>query len=188
MKQDEFRKIMKKSRHEGCRMLFDEYCNYVYAIVFNRLRSCASREDIDECVGDIFSDVYRYFDYDGSFEGDMSGFIGTVARRRSSYYYNRLTKNSNESVSLDDDEIQEVCSGDDVENEVSRNEFQHFLIDKITELGEPDYTIIIQKYYYNRTSSEISRIVSMTPEAVRMRCGRALKKLKAILEKSEIIM
>ncbi len=187
MKQEEFRKITKKSRQKGYRMLFDEYCNYVYAIVFNRLRSCASREDIDECVGDVFSDVYRYFDSDGSFEGDMSGFIGTVARRKSSYYYNRLAS-GNDSLPLDDEEVQAVRSGDDVENEVSQNEFQHLLIEKIAELGEPDFTIIIQKYYYNRTSSEIARIVSMTPEAVRMRCGRALKKLKTILENSGITL
>ena len=187
MKQDEFRRITKKSRHDGYRVLFDEYCNFVYAIVFNRLRSCASREDIDECVGDVFSDVYRYFDSNGSFSGDMSGFIGIVARRKSSYYYKRLAK-GNDSVSLDDEEVQAVQSGDDVENEVSQNEFQHLLIDKISELGEPDYTIIIQKYYYNRTSSEIAKMLSMTPEAVRMRSGRALKKLRDILEKSGIIM
>ena len=57
---------------------------------------------------------------------------------------------------------------------------------KIEELGYPDSVIIIQKYYYNRTSRQIAAALSMKPSAVRMRCGRALKKLKKILSELEI--
>ena len=36
----ELRARMKKSPAEARRALFDEYCNYVYAIVINKLRNC----------------------------------------------------------------------------------------------------------------------------------------------------
>ena len=56
------------------------------------------------------------------------------------------------------------------------------ILEKIAELGEPDSTIIIQKYYYGRTSKEISEMLSITPEHIRVRNSRAVRKLKDMLE------
>ena len=92
MTQKEFRKAAALSEENAQRSLFDEYFNYVYTIVFSRLRSCASREDIEECVGDVFADVYMQFDERKAFNGDPTGFVGTVARRKAADMYNRLTK------------------------------------------------------------------------------------------------
>ncbi|MBQ3947049.1 MAG: sigma-70 family RNA polymerase sigma factor [Ruminococcus sp.] len=49
------------------------------------------------------------------------------------------------------------------------------------ELGEPDSIIIIQKYYYERNAKEIGRLIGMNAAAVRMRCTRAIKKLRSLL-------
>lgn len=187
MTQEEFRSEMKISEENAFRKLFDEYCSYVYTIVFNRLRSCASRSDIDECVGDVFSSIYRSFNKDGLHEGDMSGFIGIIARRKAAQYYNRLTFVKN-PLPLDDDEILLLRSDDDVERTVADNQLQQIILDKIIELGEPDSTIILQKYYYNRSASEISEIVHMKPENIRVRSGRAVKKLKELLENAGITL
>ena len=48
-------------------------------------------------------------------------------------------------------------------------------------MGIPDSDIIIQKFYYNMNSSEIADKHSMSPASVRMRCSRALKKLRELL-------
>ena len=48
-------------------------------------------------------------------------------------------------------------------------------------LGEPEATMIIHKYYYNMRSGEIGKKLSMPAGTVRVRCSRALKKLKALL-------
>ena len=60
------------------------------------------------------------------------------------------------------------------------------LLGKIRDLGEPDSTIILMKYYYGRSAKDIAGAVSLTPENVRVRSGRALKKLRGILEKAGI--
>ena len=41
--------------------------------------------------------------------------------------------------------------------------------------------IILQKFYYDRSSAEIATMLSMKASAVRMRAARALKKLKMVL-------
>ncbi|MBR3026226.1 MAG: sigma-70 family RNA polymerase sigma factor [Oscillospiraceae bacterium] len=167
------------------RKIFDEYCGYVHTIVFNILRSSAEREDIEECVGDVFADVYRYFDSDSEREGDIKGFIATIARRKALRYLKKLSSGKN-IFSTDDNEFEQIRSSDDVENEVSDTEIQKLLIEKINELGEPDCSILIHKYYYNRTSTEISEIMNISPQSVRVRSSRALKKLRKALEKSGI--
>lgn len=174
------------SDEEACRAVFEEYCSYVHTVVFNIIRNCGTREDIEECTADIFSDIYRYFDDQTERDGDIKGFIGTVARRKALRYRSKLV--SKESISsIDDDEnFTDISSDDDIEEEVSASELRKIIIKKIKDLGEPDSTIIIQKYYFNRTSKEISDIVSLSQQAVRVRCFRALKKLKEIFEHSEI--
>jgi RNA polymerase sigma-70 factor (ECF subfamily) len=55
------------------------------------------------------------------------------------------------------------------------------LYDKVEELGEPDSTIIIQKYFFGRSSKEIAEIVQISSDNVRARCSRAVKRLKDVL-------
>ncbi|WP_242838350.1 RNA polymerase sigma factor [Ruminococcus flavefaciens] len=181
MTQKEFRKAAALSEENAQRSLFDEYFNYVYTIVFSRLRSCASREDIEECVGDVFADVYMQFDERKAFNGDPTGFVGTVARRKAADIYNRLTKKRQGMVSIDDEEAAEIEAPEDTEDTVEKKELRSSLIKCVEQLGEPDSTIILQKFFFMRSSAEISKLVSMTPEAVRVRCSRALKKLRETL-------
>lgn len=178
MTHNEFRRASKNSIEDAQRMLFNEYFNYVYTIVFSRLRSCASHEDIEECVGDVFADVYMYYDDSKELSGDVSGFIGSVARRKSADVYHRLTKYGSVTVSVDDDEAMNVPAPDDTAEAVEKKEINRSLMHCIELLGEPDSTIIIQKYFFMCSSREIAELVSLTPEAVRVRCSRALKKLR----------
>ena len=59
MTDSELRELMRVSAEKGRRALFDEYCAYVYAIAAMKLKNCASREDIEECVSDVFAEIYR---------------------------------------------------------------------------------------------------------------------------------
>ena len=64
---------------------------------------------------------------------------------------------------------------------------RQLLLRKITELGEPDTSILIQKYYYDRNSREIAKLTGLTPAAVRQRCTRAVKRLKQEFSGWELI-
>nr|WP_303838497.1 sigma factor-like helix-turn-helix DNA-binding protein [Ruminococcus flavefaciens] len=54
------------------------------------------------------------------------------------------------------------------------------------ELGDPDSTIIIQQYYYNRTAKEIAKSISMSAAAVQKRSSRAKQKLRILLTEAGI--
>lgn len=177
----EYRTLMKKSPDKGQRALFDEYFSYVFSIVYGRLKNCAAREDIDECISDVFSDVFLSYDAGSRFDGELKGFISTVANRKAVNMYRRLSSEKARFTPADDKELSRIPDGTDVQNTAEGSELKAMLLKKIGELGEPDSGIILRKYYHNMTSKEIAAEVSLTPEAVRVRCGRALKKLKKML-------
>ena len=167
MTHGEYRRMLKAQKKKAQRMIFDEYYNYVYAIVHNHLRSCCGREDVDECVSDVFSDVFSSYDPDMLITGDMKGFIGIIAKRRAADYYRRLCK-APVAISIDEDQGDQIPADEDVLTNAENNELRRILLELIDSLGEPDATILVQKCFYNRNSREISDIVPLSPVMVRI--------------------
>ena len=181
MTDKELRTKLDLSPAKARREFFDEYCNYVYAIIINKLRNYCSREDIEECVGDVFIDFFKGFEKCVIRDEELKGFIGVIAKRRAVDAYRKIIKTYGKTVSIDDEEFSDIMSGENVESEAEQSERNAILLEKVHELGEPDSTIIIQQYYYNRTSMEIAESISMTASAVQKRSIRARKKLKSML-------
>ena len=180
MTDSELRELMHLSAEKGRRALFDEYCAYVYAIAAMKLKSCASREDIEECVSDIFAEIYRVCCTDNGYNGDLRGIIGIIARRTATDYFRRLSARSGRTVPIDDT-AGELCSSEDVAANAEYSELSLILHSCVAALGEPDTTIITQQYYYGRTVREIAAALKMTDSAVQKRSTRARAKLKEML-------
>ena len=177
MTDSEYRALAEVSPMKAQRKLFDEYYRYVYAVVFGRLRNTASREDIEECVSDAFSAIYQYCGSSSGHEGELRGIIGTIADRAAIKTYRRLSRRPPDS-SLDDGSADRIAAPDDIESETERAVIQQRLLDCIAELGEPDASIILLRYYYGRSSGETAAELGLTPAAVRKRCSRAAEKLR----------
>ncbi len=186
MTHSEYRLLLKTDRSKAQQALFNEYLNYVYAIAYNRLHSCGSREDIGDCVIDVFMDVFSSYDHKSDIDGDIKGFIGTVAFRKATNYYRKLCRNG--VVASLDEYAEAISSDENIAVTTENSELRTILLDLIEGLGKPDSTIIIEKFYYGRSSLEISKIVHISPIMVRVRCSRALKKLRKLLADKDITM
>ena len=177
----EFRSLMKRSQREGHRALFDEYCNYVYAIIVNVLRNCGSREDMEECLSDVFVKIYKCYSNDELREGDLKGFVGSVAKHTAIDYMRKLTSYNKRNTSMDDEDFPEMASDTSIEADTEKKDRKRLLMQMVRSLGEPDCTIIIQQYFYDRTAKEIANNIGMTAAAVQKRSTRAREKLKDML-------
>jgi RNA polymerase sigma-70 factor (ECF subfamily) len=186
MTENELRLLMAESVKKCHRVIFDTYCNYVYAIVMNVLRNCGTREDIEDCVSDVFMKIYKHIDKNTDFSGDLKSFIGTISRNTAIDAYRSVSQKNIRSISIDDENTEEFGTNDRLEENTEKKEMSRIILKKIKELGEPDSTIIIQQYYYNRTAKEISQSISMTAAAVQKRSSRARQKLKALLTEAGI--
>lgn len=181
MTDQEFKKHKDRSSDDCMKAIFDEYCNYVYIIAATKLKSCGVAEDVEECVSDVFAEVFKKIDYLGEREGDLKGFIGVIAKRKAIDMYRKLNAKADGTISTDDEGIREISSGENIIESTERSERNSILLNKIKDLGEPDTTIIIKQYYYNMTVAEIGKAISMTAAAVQKRSVRARQKLKKML-------
>jgi RNA polymerase sigma-70 factor (ECF subfamily) len=181
MTDEKLRKLLESSPDKAHRLIFDEYYNYVYTIIFNRLRSIASMEDIDECISDAFSDIFMKYDPESEYSGDIKGFVAMISQRRSIDMFRRLNARNADTVSIDGDEVIQLASSERVDELAERSETAHEVLDAVASLGEPDSTIVMQKYYYGRSSNEIADMVGMKADAVRKRLSRVLKRLREVL-------
>lgn len=177
----EFKEHMKRSPEECMEAIFNGYCNYVYIIAATKLKSCGTAEDIEECVSDVFTEVFKKMNYLGDREGDLKGFIGVIAKRKAIDMYRKLSVKAYRTVSAEDEGIMEISSGENIIESAEMSERNSILLNKIKELGEPDTSIIIKQYYYNMTVAEIGKAISMTAAAVQKRSVRARQKLKNML-------
>ena len=139
----------------------------------------AKPEDIDECVGDVFAHCFFYFDRHEELKGDLKAFVAAVTRNKAVDTYRKVARHRERNVSIE--ETEELVSEESVADSAETTEMRRLLYDKVSELGEPDSTIIIQKYFYGRSSKEIARIVELSADNVRARGSRAVKKLRELL-------
>ncbi|MBR4319771.1 MAG: sigma-70 family RNA polymerase sigma factor [Oscillospiraceae bacterium] len=164
--------------------IYDTYWNYVYTIVFQILRNTGTPEDIEECINDIFTEVFRHYDF--SHSETLKAYIGTAARNRALNFRASLTARASHVRNAEEEELSAVASGEDIPASIEQKELTKLLLDSIASLGEPDATILIQKYFYQSKSAEIAKMVHLSPIAVRSRCHRALKKLRKLLKDTDI--
>lgn len=176
MTDSEILSLMNRSPQQGHRALFEEYYSYVYSISVNILRGYGSAEDVEECVVDSFASVINNLNGEA-----LKPFIGAVTRNKALNMRRSLAGSLGRNISIDSDEFGELSSSESMEQNIEDSERTSFILQKIKELGEPDSIIIIQKYYYERNAKEIGRLIGMNAAAVRMRCTRAIKKLRSLL-------
>lgn len=185
MTDSQLRCLMEKSPQTGQRALYDEYCAYVYAIAANSLRSCGTAEDVEECVSDTFVAVFRALRDASGYNGDLKGIISTIARRTAIDSFRKLSVRQNRCMAIED-MLTEPESGESIEDDSDRTETQRILLDCVDKLGPPDSDIILQHYFYGKSSGQIASFLRMTESAVQKRLQRARKKLRTLLEKAGI--
>lgn len=177
MTDHELRALMNSSLNEGAKALYKQYAQYIYAIIFRILRDCGTREDVEDCFAEVFAEIVSHCDH---IQGDsLKAYIGQAARNHALSYAQTLRSRHLHLVPIDS--VPEP-SEEPLQSSIEQQEREQLLLQKIHDLGEPDATIIVQKYYFNRKMRDIAKMVGLTTGAAQKRCMRALKKLRDALE------
>lgn len=177
MTDSELRALIRANPAQGHRALYDTYANYAYAIIARYLADCGSREDIEDCLVETFTEVMLHI---GTITGDsIKAYIGASARNRALNYCTSLRRQRLHTVPMEDTAEPSVQH---VQEQAEARAMQAQLLQEIKALGEPDATIVIQKYYYGMKMHEIAGMVGLKPNTAQARCGRALKLLRKRLK------
>ena len=170
--------LLERDPENGVRELMRQYTGLAYSIVAGRAGSVVSAEDIEECVSDVFFEVFRRRDRFDPEKGSLQTFIAVVARRRAVNLFRRTSRDAGRRTGA---ELPEELAEPGFEELLLGAEERRRLMETIRSLGEPDSSIIFRRYYFGQKSKEIAADLGMTTGAVDTRLSRALGKLRNML-------
>ena len=184
--EQQIRSIMQQSREKGCTALFETYYNYVYAVVFRYVRKYGTTEDIEECVVDVFAQVMAHFP--DIREGTLKAYLSAAAKNRALNLCRTLYADASQTVSIDEDSFSRLADTQDVAAGAEQRALTKQVLDCIESLGQPDSSLILQRYYLGHSAAEIARTLHMNPVTVRSRLHRAVKRLRKLLQDRDITL
>jgi len=160
--------------------LVNRYQAYVFTLV---LRMIKSREDAEEVAQDVFIKAYRSLaDFRG--ESKFSTWLYTIANTTSITF---LRKKKLDVHSLDNEKVFEVADSKDSglrANMVEQKSRVNMVNEAIAMLSPDDAEIITLFYKAEQNLEEISRILRLETNTVKVRLHRARTRLKDKMEKN----
>lgn len=166
---------------KGLDALINSYTGYVYTIVHNKLSAVFTELDIEECVSDVFYEIYKTKATINLQKGSIKSYICTISKYKAIDMYRKHYKHR--EMLFDDSELQKNANTFDIDTETMaiNRETKSIIIDAIKLLGEPDSEIFIRKYYFEQSTKCISKILGIKENTIDKKISRGLKKLKITL-------
>lgn len=162
--------------------MINMYAGLVYAIASDKLSLICSKEDIEECMSDVFYEVYKKREVIDLQKSTIKAFIAVVAKRKAIDIYRNLKNKNSKIVPLDylfsKDTVQDSAI---IEQLVTEREGHAVIIQEIKALGEPDSEIFIRKYYFGQSTKIIAKKLGIKENTIDKKVSRGLVKLRKVL-------
>ena len=159
----------------GIRTLLEEHGGLLYYAVRGVLNGFPD-DDVEGCVTDVLVYVYRNRERLRFGEEGWKSYLVKTARHVA---LDKLRRTERLPEPVADPAWEQTAPERSAEEEALSKVERDELIGRIRDLGEPDSTILLSKYYLGLKASEIAALVGMKENTVIQRTGRALKRLAA---------
>jgi RNA polymerase sigma-70 factor (ECF subfamily) len=179
---DELITRLKERDESAVDNLYDMYFDRIYYYSKRILGTLGTKEDIEECVSDVFFALWKEIQKFDSERGTFDTFVNVKTRTTALNVRRKLQKHTQKhlSESIDDIDIGEKASIS-VEDEVFNKITQRDFLDLIGEFKEPDKTFFHLRYFMNYEIKEIAKAFNTTVSSVDnrlYRCRLYLKKTR----------
>lgn len=177
-------KRLNDSPEKGLQLLMDAYMGLVYTIVSGKLRDSCSKEDIEECVSEVFFELFRSRAKIDPQQSSLKTFVALVATRKAINRYNKSNRYYKRIATLPEEELFGLADAESTEasNDYVDKETREAMIEGIKALGEPDSEIMIRKYYFGQNTKEVAEALQLKPATVDKKVSRGLAKLRSMMK------
>ena len=157
--------------------IIEKYSKLLWKIVSSILISAGSDEDIEECVADVFIDLWLNPDKYNPEKSKLSSYLSIVARTNAIDKYRQIARRKEVLI-----EEVAITYKSEIIDEIIENEEKEKLISLIKELEETDREIIIRRFYYGQKPKEIAVALDMQGKQVENRLYQTKLKLKKMMK------
>ena len=158
-------------------LLVDRYKDLVYTLT---LRMLKNREEAEEVSQDTFIKAYKSM---GRFKGD-SKFSTWIYRIAYNTSLDRLKKNRKHfnDVAIDEFTEHQVKTMDNALSQLENEERNQAIQKCLAQLPSDDAFILTLYYFEDQSLDEISKVIGLTPNNVKVKLFRSRKKLATIMK------
>lgn len=159
----------------------ERYAGMVYSIIYGKICTVGTEEDVKECVSDVFLEFYRQIDRFHPEKGSVKTYLSMMAKYKGIDLYRKLIRIAGNQSVIDNDLEEFADTKANPEQDIIRKEEKELLLQAINTLGEPDKEIFIRKYYMCQKTKEIAEALNLQDNTVDKKVSRGLKKLRILL-------
>ncbi len=153
---------------------YSKYVGLVYKVVFDLLKNTASRQDIEECVSDIFISLWKNADKYNDNITTFKKWLVAISKYKAIDYIRKLRK-TQEVVELKEDT---AISNDNIERKVIQTDDVNAIIGIIKNMSETDKQIFIKRYILNENINDIAEYLKLPRTVIDNRLSRGRKLIK----------
>ena len=169
---------IKKRNPDAFDYLIKEYSKPVYYLTYNILNIGNSKEDIEECVSDVFVEAWQKIDRYNEQKSTLRSWILMLTKYRALNYKRFLEKHP--LVYLED-YAQSHHEPADTQSLLLDRETQLLLLQTLNTFGEFDRQLFIRRYFFNESIAELMHSLGLSRSAVDNRLLRSRNKIKEAL-------
>lgn len=159
--------------HEASSYMIHTYSKLLWAIVGGILTKVGTLQDIEECVSDVFVQLWMNPTAFKHEKGSLKTFLAVIAKNKALDKYRQLSKTK--IIELDE---AIKSSDDDLLDYIVEGEMYNELYAAIATLTEPDKEILVRRYFFDEKPSTIAEHISLPLTEVKNRLYQTKLKLR----------
>ena len=150
-----------------------KYSKLLWSIVSAVLKNVGTEQDIEECVADVFIDLWEYPDKYVADRGTLKTWLCMVARYKAIDRYRALSKHN--TVPL---EGAMMAGRMGIQDALLQEETKRELVAAVNALTDVEKDILIRRYYYEQKPREIAKALDLSLKQVENHLYRSKQKLR----------
>ena len=180
MDEDKLAEILNSNDRESFLPIMEAYNKLLWVIAGGVLNGVGTKEDIEECISDVYVSLWRNPKVYDPRKGSLKAFLAVAAKRKALDRYRQLTKNKivelDEAISSSDDDLVEY---------IIKQDMYYELYEAIRSLKEPDKEILIRRYFFDEKPSGIAKKTALPVKEVENRLYQSKLRLRKTLQTKE---
>ena len=164
---------LKKQNAKAYEHMVREYAKPVYFLACRILRQCANKEDIEECVSDVFLDAwFKIHEFDAQ-KSSLKTWLLMLTKYKSLTYRRKFGKEG--PLNIDDFQPEDPAT---TEKQVICRENQETIINTINTFNKTDKELFIRRYFFGEGINDLMDSLNLSRSAIDNRLLRGRKLIK----------
>ncbi|AKL97300.1 RNA polymerase sigma-70 factor RpoD [Clostridium aceticum] len=156
--------------------MIEKYTKVVYCLTYNILSPSLNKEDIEECVSDVFLDAWMKIDIFDQEKGNFRTWLLVLTKYKALTY-----KRKNAGKNVVDIEGFQVEDSYNLEQLFFLRQEQEKVIEVINSFNQIDKEIFFRRYFFDEKINDLAKKFNLSRTAIDNRLLRGRKIIKEVL-------